>query len=659
MALRFYGACPRNCYDTCGQWVTLAEDGSLKVEGDAEHPVTRGFLCGKGYANVDLHDHRERLLHPLRRVGPKGPGKGSWERISWDEALDEIARRMTAIAAQGTPERVLEFHYSGHMGFLNRYFPLRLWRAFGATETLGTICAAAGGPALSLHYGNSFGLYPTDYAEADLIVVWGSNLAWSSPHVFALIKEAARKGTPVFVVDPLASQTTKIGTHLQVRPTTDVVLALAVARELFEQGLTADEFLKSQTLGVEEFRVHCAPWTLERAAEVTGVPAAQIRALAEAFGRAKRPAVHIGFGVQRNVNGGEIVRAVGLLPALRGAPRGFYFSNGNLTYRWDIPWLGGAHLRKGTATLNMVQLGRALQENRFDMVFVWNANPLATLPNLPLVREGMLREGLFTVVHDLFLTDTCDYADIVLPATSIFESPDLVPGYYHEVVHLNEQVLPPRGEARSNHRITLDLASRLGLTHPELRAGEEATLRQLVDTCPDLPCNWEALKERKRVALHRPDPTVFPTPSGKVEFASSVAASRGFTPLPKPEWVERRDEFQLITPTHASVINSTYFHLAPFAPRLEVNPEDAAALRLTEGEEAELWNERGRLRLPVTLTARVVRGSVVTFAVPWVKHQAGGASVNDLTSDDVQAYGGNATFVTTFVKVRKAPTPEG
>jgi len=654
VSLRVYGACPRNCYDTCGHWTVVGDDGRIRLEADKEHPVTRGFLCGKGYANVDLHEHDRRILHPLRRVGPKGPGKGSWERITWDEALDEVASRMRALDAAGTPERVLEFHYSGHMGFLNRYFPLRLFRAFGATETLGTICAAAGGPAIALHYGNSFGYYPDHYAEADLIVIWGSNLAWASPHVFSLIRDAARKGTPVFVVDPLASQTTQVGTHLQVRPTTDAVLALAVARELLAQGLEDKAFLAARAHGLDAFRAHCEPWTLARAEEVTGVPAARIRALAEALGRSTRPAIHIGFGVQRNVNGGEIVRAVSLLPALRGAERGFYFSNGNLTYDWDIPWLGGAHLRKGSATLNMVQLGRALREDRFDLVFVWNANPLASLPNLPLVREGMLRDGLFTVVHDLFLTDTCDYADLVLPATSIFESLDLVPGYYHDVVHLSEKAAEPRGEARSNHALAVALAQRLGMDHPDLLATEEDVLARLVDTCTSLPVTWQELQERKRVSLARQPPGVFPTPTGRIEFASTVAEERGFAPLPRPDWSDPQGLFQLLTPTHSRVINSTYYFLSPFEPRLEVNPQDAQALGLSEGDVAELSNAQGTLRLPVTLSPRVVRGAVVSHSVVWPSMTESGTTVNDLLSDDVQAYGGNATFVTTFVRVRPA-----
>ena len=453
---RLPSTCPLDCPDACGLVMTVQGDRVTKLEGDPDHPFTRGFACVKMYAYPERQHHPERLERPLRRVGAKGEGR--FEPIGWDEALDLVAHELERVIEARGAEAILPYHYAGTMGLVERDQPLAFFRALGASELDLTICSATGGAAFRANYGpRILAPRPPDLEHSHLIVLCGINAARSNLHLIPLIKAAKRRGAYVLHIDPYRNETTRIADeHWQILPGTDAALALSLGHVLLREGLVDRAYLDAHADGFEAYATEATAWSPARAAERCGLDAARIEAIAQRWGRAAAPFVRVGYGMTRNEGGGNAIRAITLLPALTGAwtPRGggANLSTSNLfplnTTRYD----GSHRIRDGVRHVNMNRLASALEDRDapVDALVVFNSNPAAVAPDSVRVRRGLARDDLFTVVLEHMPTDTVDYADVVLPATTFLEHPDLYVSYGHTVLQWADPVVPPRGEARPN-----------------------------------------------------------------------------------------------------------------------------------------------------------------------------------------------------------------
>jgi len=539
---KVFSTCPKDCYDTCAMYSYVDGMGRiLRVEGRRDHGFTRGFLCSKGEKILDWVYSPDRLKYPMKRSGPKGSGK--FERISWDEAFNIIVHKLKGVMEEFGPLSVLPYEYAGHMGLLSRYYPYRFFNKIGASQLEYTICSETGKRAISYHYGTCAGMDPEDIMNSKYIVIWGFNPAWTSVHFFGLIK---RSGAKVVVIDPIRSETAKhADLHIQTRPGTDSALALGVANYLIANDLYDKEFVEKFTYGFDDFKEAIKKYTPERVSSICGVEKETFTYFAEEFGRIRPAAILIGLGIQRNINGGEMVRSISLLPALTGnigrRGGGFFYSNSPyFTINYDILKGNGGERRK----INMIKLGKALLDKDLKppikFLFIYNSNPAAVCPDLNRVRRGLLREDLFTVVHDLFMTDTADFADIVLPATSYFETFDVHFTYCGLYVSVNEKAIEPIGESRSNFEVFSELGRRMGyldiIDEPESLA--DRLLRS--DTGFMEGITLEKLRKYGFLRLNTPtQPHVafsdlkFNTPSGKIEFYSKTAEADGLPPRPR------------------------------------------------------------------------------------------------------------------------------
>ena len=516
--------CPLDCPDACSLLLTLEEGRLVRVEGDPSHPVTRGFACAKTYRYPERA--KARLLYPMRRVGRKGEGR--FERISWEEALGEIAERLKAILDAHGGEAVLPYHYAGTMGLVENQHPLAFFRAIGASELEETICSTAGSAAWEMTYGPRLAPDPEEIPEnARYILLWGINSLSTNSHLTPFLKEARRRGAKVVHVDPYENPTSRFADeHLKLRPGTDAALAYALAHVLFREGWVDRAYLEEAATGVEAFQEEAARWTPQRASALTGVPEEAIERLARELGEAKQVFVRVGYGMTRHPGGGNALRAVILLPALLGAWRypgcGAMLSTSG-AFPLNKRFLGGRHLLEGARPhegyfrpnpqvrrVNMNGLASAL--TRLDppirALFVFNSNPLVVAPDTGRVKEGLLREDLFTVVLEQVMTETARYADYLLPATLFYEHPDLYTSYGHYYLSWNEPLAPPEGEAKPNTWVFRELARRLGLKEPTLYWEAEDVARSLLDT--DHPylegITLERLKREGFVKLHLPKP---------------------------------------------------------------------------------------------------------------------------------------------------------
>jgi anaerobic selenocysteine-containing dehydrogenase len=591
-----HAVCSHDCPDSCGVLVTVesitasngrVQERAVKVEGDPAHPVTRGFLCAKVAQYLERVYSPDRLLYPMRRKsgapkgragygGVKGREADAFERISWDEALDLIAARLNAIAAEFGPESVLPYSYAGTIGQLGfGSMDRRFFHRMGASQLARTICSEAGGVALKQVYGVKLGTPPEDFVHAGLIIAWGANIHGNNIHLWPFIEEAMRKGARLVVIDPYKTRTAALADeHLAIRPGTDTLLALAMMHVIFAEGLEDRIYIEACTAGGDELRAHALKpeHSPERAAEVTGIPAERIVALTRAYGRAGRdgagPAViRLNYGTQRSENGGTAVRAVAMLPLITGAWKqkggGLQLStSGAFPFNSDalqMPELAKASpLGRLARTINMSRLGYALTElgnptiddetvergatgsaagqmpddgPPVKAVFVYNSNPAAIAPNQNAVLRGFMRDDLFTVVHEQFFTDTADYADVVLPAPTFLEVKDVQGAYGHLFAQVSQQAIAPLGEARSNVRLFSDLAQRMGFTEDCFRETEDELIDQALETDhPFFAGITRARLEREgRVALNLPVNSAgemlpfsteewFKTPSGRAEL---------------------------------------------------------------------------------------------------------------------------------------------
>ena len=686
------GVCPHNCPDTCGWVVTVDTDSGqpVRIQGDPAHPYTQGWLCTKVNRYLDFVLHPERLTTPLRRTGPKGSGQ--FEPISWDSAFQEIAARWQALIAEHGPEAILPYSYSGTLGLVQSAVAnVRLWNRLGASCLDRTICSVAGTEALRVTVGGSFGADPEGVVDSRLILLWGTNPVSTHPHFVPWLDEARRRGARVILIDPHRSLTARrADVHLQPRPGSDGPLALALMHILFREGWVNEEWAAEHTVGLEPLRRRAREWTPAAAAEVTGLTVAQIVALARDYGTTRPSLIRCSMGLQRHSYGGNTIRALACLPALVGdygqAGGGLLYSTGGY---WGFPAevLCPPELSRMSAVpnprvINMNRLGAALLEADPPVrsLFVFNSNPAAVAPNSRRVLAGLAREDLFTVVHELFLTDTALQADLVLPATSQFEHWDLHKAYGHLYVSLNRPVMAPRGEARSNWDVQRELAQWLGFSDAAFDESAETIIRNALTHGGSAVAgiSWERLLEEGTCRLQYPRPMTpfadgrFATPSGKVELFSEQLAARGEDPLPhwevdaesreaNPDRAQRYP-LQLVSAASHHFLNSSFANVPALRrlagdPTIEIHPDDAAPRQIRDGDWVEVTNDRGSYSARAAVGETIPPGTVFTPTVWWPQHAPDGRGVNCTTSDAVADYSGGATFHDNLVEVSLCPAP--
>jgi anaerobic selenocysteine-containing dehydrogenase len=705
--------CSHDCPDSCGVLVTVDESGrATRVRGDASHPVTRGFLCGKVAKYLDRVYSPERLLVPMRRRAgvPKAPlEKGreaeAFERISWDEALSTIAARLKTIAAEYGPESILPYSYAGTIGKLGYgSMDRRFFHRLGASQLDRTICSETGGQALVSVYGRKLGTDTEAFRHAKLILAWAANIHGNAIHLWPFIEEARRNGARLIVIDPYATRTARAADwHIPIRPGTDSALALGMMHILVRDGLYDRDYVDRWTHGFDQLKERIAEYPPERVAALTGMTVADVERLAGEYGTTQPAAIRLNYGVQRSDNGGAAVRAIAMLPALTGAWKheggglqlstsGAFRFDGEALERPDL--MLASPLGRPARVVNMILLGQALTELRDPEVkalFVYNSNPAAVAPDQGAVLRGMRRQDLFTVVHEQFFTDTADYADIVLPATTFLEHKDVQGAYGHYYVQLSDPAIEPLGEARPNVWVFAQLAQRMGFEEACFRDSADDLIAQALRTnAPEKQHAWmkgmteETLRaaggaqrlqfaEEQRGGRFQPFAQgPFETPSGKVEFYSEALEAQGIDPLPAfhpaPEsrHVAASEQYPLefLGRKADNYMNSTFANLeghqemeADYRGMLEMHGEDASARGIADGDAVEVFNDRGSLtlkaRVPNGEAASVPRG-VVASRLNWNKLSAGGHNVNLLTSQRVNDLAGGPAFYSVLVEVRKA-----
>jgi anaerobic selenocysteine-containing dehydrogenase len=699
--------CSHDCPDSCAVLVTVDSEGrAVKVEGDSSQPVTQGFLCGKVAKYLDRVYSPERILYPLRRKPgiPKqalqrGHEHEVFERVSWDEALDAIAARLQQVSDLYGSESILPYSYAGTIGVLGYgSMDRRFFHRMGASRLDRTICSEAGGVAWNTVYGKKLGTPTEDFRLAKLILAWGANIHGNNVHLWPMIEQARRNGGRLIVIDPYRTRTAALADwHIAIRPGTDAALALGMMHVILNEGLEDRAYIDAMTHGFNELAQRARSYTPERVAAWTGMTAAEVEQLAREYATTRPAVIRLNYGVQRAEYGGATVRAIAMLPALTGAWKyrggggvlstsGAFKWNEDAVRRPDLQY--SSPLGREARLVNMSALGQALTqiEPPVHALFVYNSNPGAVAPNHNTVKRGLAREDLFTVVHDLFFTDTTDYADYVLPATTFLEHTDVQGAYGHYFVQMSKQAIEPVGESSSNVWLFGQLGQRMGFAEKCFRDTPEEIIRQALSigqdghsANPEMEhITYEALEERGHIPLgfHRePDVSPFlphtsgtlPTPSGKVEFYSEAMAAAGQDPLPafipptESRWGKAAEKYplELLARKADNYMNSTFANLdghrkmeARTNERLEMNPEDATARSMVEGERVKVFNERGTLRLTVMLNANLPVGVVAT-RLDWAKLHPDGLNSNVLTSERLTDLGAGATFYSTLVEVAK------
>jgi anaerobic selenocysteine-containing dehydrogenase len=667
------------------------EDGrAVGIGGDPDHRFTQGFLCAKVNRYLERVYSPDRILHPMRRIGKKGEGR--FERISWDRALGEIAARLRGVIESHGPQAILPYSYAGNMGLLSfGSMDRRFFNALGASLLERTICSSAGAAGIKASLGRPMGFDPEAVVHARLIVAWGANIVSSNVHFWPFVEEARRRGARLLVVDPYRSRTAEqADQHLALLPGSDAALALGVMHVIFRDGLEDRDYVDRYTLGAEALRERAKEWTPARTAEVTGLTAAQVEGFAREYAATPRSAIRLNYGLNRHAGGGMAVRTIACLPALTGAWRhpgcGVLLSTSG-TFPTDAAALERPDLvPPGTRSLNMSQLGRVLTDPALDppvkALFVYNSNPAAVAPEQERVREGLLREDLFTVVHELFQTDTVDFADVVLPATTTLEHYDIHKAYGHLYVSLSRPAIEPLGESKPNTEVFRLLAARMGLDDPCLRESDEAMARQSLrfDQGTLRGVTFERLEREGSVRLGVPDPFApfaeggFPTPSGKCEILSEALERRGLDPLagyvPPRESVTsnpelaRRYPLAFISPPAHHFLNSTFSAQPVFVrregePVVTLHPRDADARRVEPGRLVRVFNDRGSFLATARVSEDARPGVVVGLSIWWAKMCPGGRNANAVTGQELTDMGGGATFYDVLVDVEPAEATAG
>ncbi len=672
---RVRSVCPLDCPDTCGLLVDVVDGKVERVTGNPDHPVTKGAICHKVRRFPERVYHPDRLLNPMRRTGPKGSMQ--FEQISWSEAYDEIRRQFDSAIDKYGAESILPYSFYGNMGVLNAEgMDRRFFHRLGASRLERTICNSAGAAGFAYTMGATAGVDPEDTVYSQLIVFWGCNVVSTNMHQMLLAEQARKRGAKIVVIDVHNNRSAKWADwFIPIRPGTDAALALGVMHLLIRDHLIQEDFVEKYTVGYDQLKHHVLEYTPEKVSAITGVSVEDLCSLAQLYGTTSPSFIRIGNGLQHHDNGGMIVRTIACLPALTGqwGMRGGGALKGNSYYAaLNTRALQRPDLlpRPLPRSINMNQLGDALlkTDRPIKVLFVYNSNPAQVAPDQTKVRQGLLREDLFTVVHDLFLTDTCKYADLVLPATSHFENLDLYKSYWHLYLQLNEPIIPPIGECKSNFTLFQELAKVMGFTEPCFDETEEEMIETALHNGnnPYLSeISFQTLREQGWVKLHidfAPGHRVgAPTPTGKkVALYSRQMERAGLAPLPAHQGLREDDTYPLYftTPPNHHFLNSTGANVsmlmaAERRPTLQMHPLDAKHRKVEQGRLVKVFNDRGSIVLQADITMDVQPGLVIAQGLWWDDDELGYQSVNVLTSQRIADMGGGATFFSTRVEVAR------
>ncbi|MGZ8832782.1 MAG: molybdopterin-containing oxidoreductase family protein [Thermoanaerobaculia bacterium] len=676
-----HAVCPHDCPDTCSMVVTVENGRATRIDGNKEHPVTRGFLCTKVSKYLERTYHSDRLLYPQIRTGAKGEGR--FRRASWDEALGLIAERLQSIIdSPGGPQAILPYSYAGTMGLIQgQAMDRRFFHRIGASLLARTICSSAGGEALNLTYGTRMGTDTESIGEAKLILLWGTNTLTANPHLWPYVRKAKAAGARVICIDPLRTRTAAASDeHIAIRPGTDAAFALAMMHVLFRDGLEDRQYLAQMTMGWEKLRDRVlADYAPSQVAGICRLPVETIERLAVQYGTTRPTFIRLNYGLQRHAGGGSAVRAISLLPAVTGAwndvgggcqlsTSGTFSLNTQALERPDL-------VKPGTRTINMSRLGEALvdiNDPPVKAMIVYNSNPGAVAPQREKVLAGLKREDLFTVVLEHFQTDTADYADVLLPATTQLEHEDLHKAYGHLYLMFNHRAIEPMGECLPNSEIFRRLAAKMNLHGQELLDSDEEMMRQALGKQASL----EELRDRGWIRIEVSSPHLpfragekLRTASGKIEIESRGFAAAGAGAIPMyvpPHESEERDPdlvrrypLALISPPAHEFLNSSFVNVTSLRrsagkPTIEIHAHDAAERDITMGDRVAIYNDRGTFTAEAVVTDRVRPGVVSAPSVWWPKLTTDRANANHTTSEAITDVGAGATFYDNMVEVRPA-----
>ena len=689
--------CSHDCPDACGILVTVEDGRATRVQGDPAHPVTRGFLCAKVSKYLDRVYSPDRVLYPMRRMAPKGQGKGDatdFTRISWDEALDEISRRFQKISDEFGPEAILPYSYAGNMGVLS-YSGMahRFFYRLGASQLDRTICASAGGEGMKTVVGRNIGTEPQAFRDSKYIIAWGANIHATNVHLWPFIEEARRNGAKLVVIDPYRTRTARVADwYLPINPGTDVALALAMMHVIIHERLYNAEYVSKYTLGFEQLRLKAQEYTPERVAHWTGISAEDIRKLAREYATVHPAVIRVNYGVQRAQNGGSAMRAIAMLPCLTGSwaeiggglqlsTSGTFYLNMQALERPDL--MQKSPLGRAARIVNMSELGKALNQLTNPPVkamFVYNSNPAVVAPNNHDVLRGFQRSDLFTVVHEQFFTDTTRYADLVLPATTFLEHKELNKAYGHTYLQVSNQAIAPLGECRSNTRVFRDLAQRMGFTEECFQEDVDELIDQLLTAPEGVPNGWEKwmdgmtrerLEREGHIRLNLGEGPFLPfaqggfaTASGKAELYSENLKKLGldpvvtFVPPQESRHSAKAKQFplELLGRKADNFLNSSFTNIPSIQKMeqpelLEIHTQDAERRGIREGDWVRVFNDRGEVRLKAHVNGAVQPG-VVAARLNGARFAPDGKSINSLTSETLTDIGGGATFYSCLVDVQ-------
>ena len=692
-----HAACPHDCPDACGVLITVEDGRAVKIQGDPSHPVTRGFLCAKVAKYLDRVYSPDRVLYPMKRVVPKGfAGDGAratqaFQRISWDEAIDEISSRFKSIAAEFGSEAILPYSYGGTLGKLNNAsMDRRFFHRLGASQLARNICSAAGEAGLKSVIGVKLGTEPEQFSHSKYIIAWASNIHGNNVHLWPFIEEARRNGAKLVVIDPYRTRTAACADwYLPINPGTDAALALGMMHIIINNNLYDADYVARHTLGFDELRAKVQEYTPDKVSRWTGISAADIQTLAIEYATMRPAAIRMNYGVQRSENGGTAVRAITMLPCITGSWKeaggglqlstsGAYGLNEAALERTDLMQTS---LGRPARVINMVELGTALNtltDPPVKALFVYNSNPAAVCPNHNDVIRGLLRPDLFTVVHEQFFTDTTDYADIVLPATTFFEHKELQSAYGHYYLQVSHQAIEPLGECRSNVATFRDLALRMGFEEECFRDSVE----DMMDEGLESPNPWlhgitrERLENEGHIRLNfsgngeAPSQPFLPfadghfrTASGKAELYSENLKAQGLDPVASfvpPQESRHSDQakafpLELLARKADKFLNSTFTNLPTLQSweemgLLEMNPADAEPRGIRDGDMVRAFNRRGEIQLKARVDGSVSPGVVAT-KLNWAKLTPGNRNINVLTSEKLTDLGNSATFYSVLIEV--------
>jgi anaerobic selenocysteine-containing dehydrogenase len=681
------GACPHDCPDTCATLTTVENGRATRIAGDPDHPFTSGFLCAKVNRYLERTYHKDRVLYPMRRVGKKG--SGSFARVSWDEAIGEIAERLSAItkSADG-PQSILPYSYAGTMGLVQaQSMDRRFFHLLGASKLDRTICSMAGTVGMRMTVGANLGADGEGIPHSDLVLLWGTNTLTSNPHLWPFVTEARKNGAKIIGIDPIRTRTMEqVDEWLPIRPGTDAALALAMMSVMFDEGLIDADYIEQYTLGADQLRERVREYPPDRVATITGLPAERIAELGREFGRAKAAFIRVNYGLQRHYGGGMAVRTIACLPAVAGhwrRPGGGVQLSTSFAFRFNNALLERPDLSPPVRTINMIRLGEALGTPDAGVggppvraLVVYNSNPAAVAPDRNAVIRGLSREDLFTVVLEHFQTDTADYADFVLPATTQLEHHDIHFSYGHLYASLNRPAIAPMGEAKPNSEIFRLIGKRMGLTHSCLDDDDLTLIRQALDSPHERMrgVTFEKLMEHGWQRLGVPRPFLpyaegnYPSPSGKCEFYSERLAQMGIDPLPTytpplelpetaPELAAKYPLVLISSPRHY-FLNTTFVNIDSLRknaePECMLHVNDAERRGIPDGARVVVFNDRGEFTAIARVGDQVREGVTWAPSIWWGKLAPDGTNANATTSQRETDMGAGPVFYDNLVEVALA-----